>query len=300
MTKSINIITNLDNGAGLQRDATLLANAFATALWEVRPIHVFRPNSIRPAYANLFLEIPNPQLFDYARFQWIIPNPEWWYPEWDELLPSFHRVFCKTQSAHNIFSRKTSRAVKLDGFLSDDLFIPTQKERSFIHFAGKSFTKNTEAVIETWRKFDITVPLYLIASRYPNPYHHSIIFRPSVSDQERIELMNKCWFHLCPSAYEGWGHYIHEAMSTASVVITTDAEPMNEFVREILVPVSSVDWMNSAPLFRISPDSLYRAIEYVLSLSDTQLSEISSRNRDAFCARQQRVRKNIVSIMVTS
>ena len=36
--------------------------------------------------------------------------------------------------------------------------------------------------------------------------------------------------HICPSAREGFGHYINEARSVGAVVLTIDAAPMSEFV----------------------------------------------------------------------
>ena len=35
---------------------------------------------------------------------------------------------------------------------------------------------------------------------------------------------------ICPSAIEGWGHYINEAILNKSLVLTLDAPPMNELI----------------------------------------------------------------------
>jgi hypothetical protein len=60
----------------------------------------------------------------------------------------------------------------------------------------------------------------------------SIYFCGSVLDYNVIQfLQSVAEVHMCPSLIEGWGQYIDEGRRTKSVVLTLDAPPMNELVK---------------------------------------------------------------------
>lgn len=54
------------------------------------------------------------------------------------------------------------------------------------------------------------------------------------------KLMADSAFFLCPSIMEGYGHYINQARASGAVVVTTDANPMNELITSsemgVLIP----------------------------------------------------------------
>ncbi|KAJ1548338.1 hypothetical protein HK405_003614 [Cladochytrium tenue] len=50
--------------------------------------------------------------------------------------------------------------------------------------------------------------------------------------EEFVPLAAAHGVHLCPSAQEGYGHYINLPRALSALVITTDHPPMNEFVRD--------------------------------------------------------------------
>ena len=55
-------------------------------------------------------------------------------------------------------------------------------------------------------------------------------------------LLASCGVHLCPSAREGFGHYINEARAASALVVTVDEPPMRDFVEDgvsgVLMPAS--------------------------------------------------------------
>ena len=55
-------------------------------------------------------------------------------------------------------------------------------------------------------------------------------FNTKISWTKLQTLMNRIGVHLCPSAAEGYGHYINEARSVGAVVLTGDIAPLNELV----------------------------------------------------------------------
>ena len=67
----------------------------------------------------------------------------------------------------------------------------------------------------------------------------TIMTDPLLADATYIEpihwksvekIIEKAGCFLCPSSIEGYGHYINEAKSCKSIVVTTDFAPMNEFI----------------------------------------------------------------------
>jgi hypothetical protein len=70
-------------------------------------------------------------------------------------------------------------------------------------------------------------------------------------------MMNRHRFHIMPSKYEGFGHYIHEAIGCGGIVLTTDARPMNEFrgiTRQALIePGSQAQHARLLMAFSVSP-----------------------------------------------
>ena len=60
----------------------------------------------------------------------------------------------------------------------------------------------------------------------------TIYFCGSVLDYNIIQfLQSVAEVHMCPSLIEGWGQYIDEGRRTKSIVLTLDAPPMNELVK---------------------------------------------------------------------
>jgi hypothetical protein len=98
-----NIVSNINNGVGLQKDAELLRDLLTSWNHTVSLIHYQKKNQVEEApnaAANIFLEVVNYDLIARrcARENWLIPNPEWLAP-WDHKngLPDFDKVLCKTQ-----------------------------------------------------------------------------------------------------------------------------------------------------------------------------------------------------------
>lgn len=276
----VQIITNLDNGAGLEQDYELLARLFRECGHEVQAAHIHRPAEARRADLNVFLEVLVPSLLDLAPKTWMVPNSEWWGAHWDGSIPRFDRVICKTQDCLRIWQRKHKRCT-FTGWAARDLWDATiPKEIKFLHTAGKSQTKNTTAVTEAWRRFKLPYPLTVVAFK-PEIARcakgiQNVRLISRFTESELQHEVNSSRFFIMPSKYEGYGHAIHEALGCRSVVLTTDGEPMRSFSgipKGLLIPAIETQRMAEAEASLVSITQLAQVVRMAAGLS-TDILEV--------------------------
>ena len=306
------LILGRTNGAGLDRDAALIAAALKTAGVETRcppwkdPRTAFMP-SLR-ADAAIHLERVAPWWWKRnAPLHILIPNQERFPVRLLDKLRRIDQVWCKTQHAAEIFA-KHHPDVRFIGFTSEDRLLQTVTPDygKFLHLAGRSTFKNTELLLELWRRHPEWPPLTLI--QHPDnapdkvPPNVDLISR-HLPDEELRELQNAHGVHLCPSISEGWGHYIAEAMSCRAVVVTTDAPPMNELVtaeRGILVAHHRSEPRHLGRNFFVAPAALEKAIQLlcVMPLGEKQALGITA--RDWFRANDAMFRQKVAAVLGAS
>lgn len=297
-----NLISNIDNGYGLQRDYEIVKSLLESHGHEVNGIQFQRPGNVTNADVNIYLETVI-DLHGYARENWLFPNPEWFELGRDgQHLPYIDRVLCKTADSYDAFKRIT-KAAQYVGFESMDMFRPkVHKERRFLHIAGKSIIKNTEAILGAWRLYQIQTPLTIISHRLYGPKINTDkikIVNLIPNNEEFARIINQHRFHICPSQYEGWGHCLHEGMSTGAVIITTDAPPMNEpgFDQGRLIPVAFWEPLRMAILNKIDPEGVVEAVSSVLSTDETALEKESKLNRLKFLSEETEFRKVFMELV---
>jgi hypothetical protein len=179
------------------------------------------------------------------------------------------------------------------GFTSRDMLrenVP--RVRRFIHVAGKSRLKNTEAVIAAWTRGRPDAQLTLVSRVHSPPKGTTGLTAYNwMSDDGLSTEMNRHMFHLCPSMYEGFGHILHEALSCGNVVLTTRAQPMNEFgvPMELTVQVNtnSHPRHNLAHLHPVRWQEVLDAVNYALSASPEKLETWRQQAREAYKRGQQ-------------
>lgn len=282
--KRFNIITNLTNGSGLQREYEILRDILAPAGHSVTGVH-FQSSDCPRADVNLFLETVVSAKLDAAPENWVMPNPEWWSEEYQQSLPKLTRVLCKTRDAQRLFRELAGERASYVGFMSRDLYEPAVKRKPrFLHIAGNSPIKSTEVILEAWKRLPyrltvVSTYFHRQASKLKNVKGHE-----RVSDARLRRLMNSRQFHLCPSKYEGFGHYLHEALGVGAVVITSDAPPMNELglAPELLIPARSGVMLRIARLHDVTPQAVIDRVKHVAQLSTERIQEISREARASF------------------
>ena len=209
-----------------------------------------------------------------AREHFVIPNQERIPPRILRILRRVDHVLVKTHDAESIFSG-LGLPTTLLGFTSQDCQLPgVEKDWSrCLHIVGRSTMKGTEEVVAAWARHPDWPELVIVEdpSRPQRSVPDNVTLLNRYMDEDELRaLQNGCGIHLCPSRSEGWGHYIHEAMSCGAVVITTDAPPMNEFIDEttgILVPPSRSESRHLGQCYFVNEAELERRIESVLAMS---------------------------------
>jgi glycosyltransferase involved in cell wall biosynthesis len=293
----INLLSH-DNGVGLTQDVKIVKS-----ILEPRYKCTFidlRTTSPQPADINIFFEILDNRFYDNARYNLLFPNPEWFM--WPTLLKGIDLVLCKTKDAVRIFDILKSKT-RYTSFTSDDRYKKHDPERVYLHTAGQSRTKGTDAVFRAWRK-DYPELIFTKLVNYDQYKHHG----PNIiTCFERmpldivIKLQNKCTFHVCPSEYEGFGHYIWEAKSAHGIVITVDKPPMNEMVTDgvdgFLVPSTHSKRMNLARLHLVDVDNLREVIEKTINLPDHKVKQMRRASRAAWERNDRFFRSELLTII---
>lgn len=287
---SFNIITNTTNGAGLQRDYLMLKGKLEALGHKVTGT-LF--NETYPTYrhhdVNVFLEVVNPQHIPYATKQWLVPNSEWWFPEWDRYLPGAALVLCKTPDAFNIWQRKVGNRAVYTGWEANDFYQPdTKKQPRFLHMSRNSENKGTEAIVRAWR--DNQLPPLLVVGRRPEVVKMcqgvpNLTHLHELSEEMFIRHMNEALYHVAPTRYEGFGMWIHEALGCGGIVITTDAPPMNQFngiARALLAPVERKEKRLEAAFNFVNPNGLAAIVRRAASMPPHIVDEVSRAARTAF------------------
>ena len=285
------LILGRNNGVGLDRDASLLAEALATLGVEVKCPRLI---SLRDGLSREFtadaafhLERVAPWWWQRkAKVHYLIPNQERFPKRLIGKLGRIDSVLCKSRHAEAIFAQLHSR-VNYVGFTSPDRLLAGAKpdHQRFFHLAGRSTLKNTALLLELWTRHPEWPSLTLV--QHPEiapqqvPPNVNLVDR-YLPDAELQALQNAHGIHLCPSLSEGWGHYIVEAMSCGAMVLVTDAPPMNELVtaeRGVAVPFARSEPRHLGFNYYADPQALESAIERLIAmpLEEKQILGIKAR-----------------------
>lgn len=278
-----NLISNIGNGVGLEQDYKMLRAELEARGHQVTGIQFNAGLVTTQADVNIFLEVVEPGFFPLAPKQWVVPNPEWWFRGWDVLLPRFEKVLAKTRDCMKVFAK--ARGLEFLGWKSRDLMdSAVPRKRKFLHVAGKSQTKNTDAVIGAWSRHNPPSAELVIISdwfRFARPTKNVSVIKRA-TESELKHLMNECLFHLMPSGYEGWGHVLHEAAGVGAVILTTGMPPMNEVRPCIEIPPWQKLGHNAVMLHRVQHREVAKACHKALNLGDGNILDYQRLAREGF------------------
>lgn len=284
------------NGKGLEKDRIILKEALEDLNVQVNVFDPYQNMDIEDADINIFVQNLNGFYFSRATFNWFIPNPEWYYDP-IELLNSIDLILCRTHEVQRIFSELKHPTYYLS-FTSEDHYQPEIQKNSllYLHLAGSSDYKGSKTIKSVWSKHPNFPFLTLIKQGWNKQnLNHLKIVNQYIPIKSLIKLQNSSMVHLCLSETEGFGHYIMEAMSTGAVVLTTNAPPMNEFIKhpECLIEANSHYKQQLANCYQVDPEDCALKIQNLQKLTKKELKKIGKSNRKRFLKINDTFRKNL-------
>lgn len=294
----INLLSH-DNGVGLTQDVqivkSILQPRFRVKFLDLR--HAVP----EPCDVNIFFEILDSRFYKLAKHNLFFPNPEWFM--WPQLLKGIRLVLAKTRDAERIFQIMNCNT-HFTSFTSDDRLMDTvPRERAYLHTAGQSLTKGTDTVFTNWQKRWPQLIFTKLKEIDKYRWHNDNILTCFERMPKDIlwTIQNKCIFHVCPSEYEGFGHYIWEAKSCGGIVITTGGPPMNEMIQDgkdgFLVNVARTRKMNFGRLQLIDKDSFIEVIEKTIKLKEDEIMAMSQAARDSWEANDRFFRTELLKVV---
>ena len=259
---------------------------------------------IRREQVGVFIEDIRPFWLHFFSRKILVPNPEWIRPGTFRHIASMDAVWCKTSHAMSVFQDRVSNAC-LMGFTSRDCLITEIKKdyRSFLHIQGRSMHKGTLELLNVWSRHP-EWPILTVVSRDRGlrkfAAHNIVFIFDYISDEALFTLMNASGVHVCVSTVEGFGHSINEAMSCASVVLTTDAPPMNELVSNqsgFMIEASDDHEMGFAVVQKINIADLEKNIQIVIDLPLEECKKLGVAAREAYLARDRSFRERALNLI---
>lgn len=287
------------NGKGLEIDGNILETALTSFGCHVNWIQKNERSAM--ADINLFCEKLEPQLFQHAHLNWFIPNPEYFCDSLSDLKP-IDLILCRTKEVERIFKELGHETFFL-GFTTFDAHRVCEDKNfnAFLHVAGGSPFKGTKSVSDVWKN-NPSLPLLTVITTLGNLANcpSNILWHCKRFSREKLRILqNQSGVHLCLSETEGFGHYLMEAMSCGSVVITVDAPPMNEFIQDprFLVPYNSTAIQSLGIRYFVATEVIEAKIYEILSMSPAELKAAGDENRLKYMKNDKQFRQNLKSLI---
>ncbi|MGK5595299.1 MAG: glycosyltransferase [Parachlamydiaceae bacterium] len=299
---TVNVFT-WRNGEGLEADQKIISRVLEEQGHLVYCKDLYSvPENPEKVDLNIFFQVIDNNWLPYAKANYFVPNPEWYYQE-ISLLKEVDLILCRTKEVERIFKDLNLPTYYL-GFTSRDCYLPeVQKDFSvFFHLGGSQGYKGTAPLVSLWLHQPTFPSLVLIKQNWvlKEPCPNNLHWVPERLDEPTLRFFqNVCGVHLCLSETEGFGHYLMEAMSAGSVVITTNGPPMNEFITDerCLVPYEKTGSKYLGINYYINASLLEITLRSFFNLSIDERKEIGRVNRENYLQRTREFKSNLARLM---
>jgi hypothetical protein len=221
-----------------------------------------------------------------------IPNQEYVRGDTLDFMGSMDYILCKTRVGYEVFRDIHHHSI-YTGYSSLDRLDERYQKDYFkcLHLMGQSQLKGTKALLNVWSRHTDWPQLYVVVNSttwnnvdwiYSYSSQNISIVNGPLPESEIIKLQNICGIHLCPSEAEGFGHYIVEALSVRSIVLTTNAGPMNEHIDNSIGFLAEHKEIRNKGLgtrYFVREESLEEKIQQILALSILERSRLGEMAR---------------------
>lgn len=204
-----------NNGVGIANDVILLKVLLKE--YDVKIYDMSKNNEFRKGDIGIFIQNVFENQLEYNKKNLFIINEEWLSKDEKLFLKQFDYLIVKSTHAKKLLSPYHSTIIQTGFFSLDRYFFPKNTGK-ILHFKGKSVQKNTELVLNYKDKINI------IDSEVNY-----------LSEIQVNQELNNHDIHICCSLYEGWGHYLWEAMSCGKLVICSEIPVFKEYLDSSLV-----------------------------------------------------------------
>lgn len=199
-----------NNEVGVVNDARLIKsilNRFDIVCYDISINNEYRKSDL-----GIFIQNIELTQFENNKKNIFIVNEEWLTSYEISNFKNFDYLIVKSEYAKEILNPYHSKIVNTGFFSLDRCFFPSINKK-ILHFKGKSIQKNHELIFNYKDKIDIV--------------DSEMTF---LSENEVINKLNNYDIHICCSLYEGWGHYLWEAMSCGKLVICSEIPVFKEYL----------------------------------------------------------------------
>lgn len=315
--KTINICNHFSQG--LHNDHVILKDLFKdnykvySTEYSEYEIQTKKTSNIKYDY-QIFLEHIAPNLLKNSDKNYFIPNVEM-INSTDLNCLLKHKItdiIAKTQYTYELLNKyselKDIKIHKWNWNSFDRKVENVEKDyNQYLHLKGQSRFKQSQMLIDIWLKHPEWPMLHIVHNGIPNVNGYLEIKKPIVFDnitlyQYKLEekelnnLMNMCGVHICTSSIEGYGHYINEARSTGSVIISSDAKPMNELVinnyNGLLVEVEKYEKCGFGLKNILNEECLKKILIKCFSLDTCTKMQMGNKSRELYEKNQELFFKN--------
>lgn len=267
-------------------------------------------NPLSKVKIQIFLEHLHPKALQYGEINIFVPNLEWCNGRDYGLLlqrPDI-KIIAKTKSAFYTLKSAFGERVTHVPWCSIDIYDPQMKRTNeWLHVKGVSRLKQSQILLDTWLKHPEWPTLHIVSNgnsdrngflEIPVPAKiakNVTLHQRTLARDELKAMMNTCSYHICPSLVEGFGHYIHEGMSTGATVLTTNGSPMNEIVQTpwCLIPSTKTIPIQLGKGFYVDGKGIEDCVNNVIQ------NNLKDYTRDAWERRLQAFETNINEYLLT-